>query len=314
MGLFGDASVFSQYVGSRIPAGAAALPAVLTGALHAEMRLWPPRGPLPRKYQINDENLNAWRAMTSMGVERTFDEPVPISPYARLLVPGPQCAIAIYDKWLLDHLIALREIGRGQPGAIIPNRHQKPSQLATCGLAQKLINIYIKYIHCWEIAGQYNLATGAYDPFAANPTTLDFSCALHAPIDNEIIIALAVTPLGHYLKQRRLITINGRNGRLVQADGSPNPWTKLDCLRTYFGFELILRRLAMHSWPKNCGCTSPGEAVAISGDWFEKKYADDPILDGPDWIRVAQEIPDDIFEQTLAPEYGMAGGDCAADR
>ena len=183
----------------------------------------------------------------------------------------------------------------------MPTRHRGPSQLATYGLAQKALNIYVKHIHCWDIAGQFDGKAGHHIPYHVPPLTFDFICALHAPIDRNMIEALIRLPLGKFLIKRGLID---RPAQLVQSNGTANPWSKLDCLRTYYGFELILRRLAMHSWPKQCGCTGPIDSIKKSESWFNGRFRDAPIGNGPDWIRMAHEIPDEVFGDSLSADRG----------
>ena len=291
--------VFSQYAANGNPVHRPTFPTHLASALHVEMVLWPASGPLPHRYSPNNGLHNAWRAMTSRGVRAAF----PLNPLGNIWnqlnvpfnIPGPtmDCGLGTYDQWLLKLINNLRTTGRAQPKAVLPTRSTTPSQLTTYGLSQKLVNIYVKYLHSWDIAGQYDLRSNAFLSPPRNPSTLQFTCALHAPIDRKMLEKLATWPLGQYLRNQRFLF----NNDLIQANGLSTPWTKLDCLRTYYGFQLILRRLAMHSWPSGCGCGCIRDLILASADMFNKEFI--PPGNGPDWVNEATCIPDDVFLNTL---------------
>lgn len=239
--LLADCETFSKYV-----AGAGFNPECATGepvsALHAEMQFWSPaNGHLPKRYQPNNAEHNAWKAMQQMGIVGTFTpiEQRNIFDEIRKTFPvleTAQCAQSVFDSWLCDLASKLRNKGLSKKGAMPPSVAQKPTTLASFGLVQKLVNIYLKYAFCWAVAGRYQ--NSAFEPFAVIPNITDFSCALHAPIDRILLTKLRNTELG-----RRWIDdgfLEKRQDRL-KADGKWVPWSKLDCWGAYIKFQQEIR-------------------------------------------------------------------------
>jgi hypothetical protein len=176
---------------------------------------------------------------------------------------------------------------------------QKPPELGTVGLVQKLINIYVKYEFCWQIVGKWqaNPHPGCFAPYAPAISPQDFLCALHAPIDRRVINEVLRLPIGQYLIRAHGLL---RSGLIRQSsDNSFQPWSKIDCLRTYYGFQLVFRRLAMATWPNVCACFGSGATMASCGKMFEKEFAGGPKCTGPNWIQITADIPDDIIQQSL---------------
>ena len=77
------------------------------------------------------------------------------------------------------------------------------------------------------------------------------------------------------------------------------PWSKLDCLGTYYGFQLVLRRIAMSTWPKECGCFGLSDAIQKCGDMFQEEFTKGQECQGTDWIEIAKNIPDEIIDNTI---------------
>jgi hypothetical protein len=219
------------------------------------------------------------------------------------------CALVEYDQWILTQIKDLRRGGLRHAGLL----HRwmppgKPPELGTIGLAQKLINIYVKYQFCWQIAGQWqNIPAPGHFVFPYTPpfNPQDFLCALHTPIDNVVIVSLVKKySVGQYLKNKKLLRCYGNppNEQSYIRQSSDNrwrPWSKLDCLRTYYGFQLVLRRIAMRTWPKECGCFGLSDAITKCGDMFQDEFAKGQECQGPDWIEVAKNIPDEIITKTI---------------
>ena len=305
-----DTKQFSQYVGLGNPAGLVRYPNFLTSGLHFEMKLWPPHGGLPRRYRFNDAQYNSWFAMSN----RTT---APAAKYPRftyaekckvflgLCSSFPHrsgCALVEYDQWILLKIQDLRLGGLCHAGLHHPWMPPgKPPELSTIGLAQKLINIYVKYEFCWQIAGQWP----ALKPYAPPFSPQDFLCALHAPIDNGVIVSLVKKySVGQYLKRKKLLKYYGKppNEQSYIHQSSDNvwrPWSKLDCLRTYYGFQLLFRRIAMRTWPNGCSCFGLVETIKQCSDMFGQEFAKGQECQGPDWIEIAKNIPDEIIDSTI---------------
>jgi hypothetical protein len=301
LGLKYDTEQFSKYVGNGSPLGIRRHAGFLTSGLHLEMKLWPPHGHLPcPPYKINDARHNSWQAMRQKSVN-TFnpaERNAIFDSFPKSFPRRKSCALVEYDLWILKEIDTLCIRGLGQPGAVGGGGPGLPTTLATIGKTQKLINIYVKYQFCWQIAGQWqNIpAPGHFVSYKPPFSPQDFLCALHAPIDRQILKSLKNLAIGHHLKKQGALA--GEN--LIQSsDGAKRPWSKLDCLRTYYGFQLALRRIAMRTWPKECGCFGLSDAIQKCGDMFQEEFSKGQECQGPDWIEIAKNIPDDIIDSTI---------------
>ncbi len=290
---------------------------ILTSGLHLEMKLWPASGGLPRRYIPNNARNNSWRAMQIRGCNNTF---IPAEQnklfnglLAGLPIPSSRvCCLGDYDGWLLDNVIGFRAAG------LHPRRHpvpavahgSTPTTLASVGLAQKLINVFVKYELCWQVAGQW--LGGIFHPYAPLqiPDLPQFVCALHAPVDAILVEKLLALPVGQHLMRKGLLKSRIGSPLIQQSsDGSFRPWSKLDCLRTYYGLQLVLRRIAMATWPKGCACSaSPDQAIKDCADWFNKKYGASNICKGEDWIQAACDLGKEVevIDKTLAVLRGAS--------
>ncbi|MEI6655721.1 MAG: hypothetical protein WCP45_13220, partial [Verrucomicrobiota bacterium] len=187
------------------------------------MTYWSPAtGALPKRYHPNCAEHNAWKAMQQMGIKGTFSPPEQTAIFNQIRstfpsLPANQCAQSVFDGWLCGLATRLRATGLGQNGAMLPRATQKPTTLASFGLVQKLINIYLKYAFCWAVAGRYN--QGAFESFSLIPNITDFTCALHAPIDAILLGELRDTELGKKWIAERFFE---KNRNRLKADGQ---WT-----------------------------------------------------------------------------------------
>ncbi len=298
-----DAEQFSIYIGGGTPS-ATILPNHLTSALHLEMKLWP-LGRLKWPYNINAKCLNSWKAManrTTCGSRRFTNIFRRAEVFGSIALPPRKCHCALneYDLWILKLIDDVRTLGLANAGiaAWIPaSAKDKPPELTTSGLAQKLINIFTKYEFCWQQAGSWNGRVFVPYRYRFMPGLSQFLCALHAPIDAILIKALLKLPVGRWLRANGYIDQNSI--RLIQADGQPRSWSKLDCLRTYYGFQLVLRRIAMATWPTRCACSkSAHQAIQDGGKCFNDTYGSGVPLE-KDWIAAACDIPEWVIEETL---------------
>ncbi|MEN9677406.1 MAG: hypothetical protein RIS76_3302 [Verrucomicrobiota bacterium] len=305
-----DAEQFATYVGGGTPSRRVILPNFLTGALHLEMKLWRPNSPL-RGYRINDAAGNAWRAMANRTtaprkVYPRFPTLNRAQVFTRIIVPPrvAECGLLDYDDWILETITQLRLDGLANASLggpwTPPGKNDKPPELATVGLGQKLINIYVKYELCWQRVGKWNrpIIVRYAAPVLANLS--QFLCALHAPVDTILVEKLLALPVGQHLKKEGLLKPRGGSPLIQQSsDGTFRPWSKLDCLRTYYGLQLVLRRIAMATWPKGCACSaSPDQAIKDCADWFNCNYAG-PELAAKDWIQAACDLPKDVIDATV---------------
>lgn len=306
--LIPDAQLFAKYVGGA-PLAALGNPdamGTLTSALHLEMKLWEPT---KFTWYINDSQRNAWGVMSNQttapaNVFPRFVQRVQCLVFSSFAIPpcADDCCLVAFDAWLLSKLVELRNQGLAHAGLVVwnPDHHNKPPELGTFGLAQKLINIFLKYEACWQAFGQWvNGQMVPYQP-PAIPNLPGYLCALHAPIDRILLDALGSLALGNWLKKAKLC--NATSQLKQSSDGSFRPWSKLDCLRTYYGLQLMLRKIAMHTWQPCCACAeSTNAAIQKCADWFNQAYGKEhPCGSGQlDWIQVACDLPESIIQETL---------------
>lgn len=294
-----DAEQFATYVGGRKPAN-------LTSALHFEMKLWPPTGILPHPpHTINEAEHNSWQAMRAGYAVDTFTKAERAGIFSSILkswppVGGQNCCIEDYDRWLLKNIQVLRASGLNATNAVAANlARNTTTTLASYGRSQKLLNMFVKYELCWQQVGQWK--GGLLVPYQrpALVNLAQFLCALHAPIDSIVLKAVVRLPVGKWLQKKELQKKNGDLRQLGDSPGVFRPWSQLDCLRTYYGFQLILRRLAMATWPQDCGCSkSAAQAITDCAKWFNATFGDcDPNEN--DWVKAACELPANIIENTV---------------
>lgn len=333
--LIPDAKRFSKYAGGAtlVDIGTIAPLTVLTSALHLEMKLWNTGESLPHPpYRINGAEHNSWLAMRARG-RNTFSEDEKEIIFAGINpgTPAPkQCVLTTYDGWLLATVLGLRTQGM-QPvreAELHPAPHH-PAALSTVGRCQKLLNVFLKHELCWHVAGRWV----GYPQFVLyapprSPDLPQYLCALHAPIDRVVLKALTALPLGLGSEGKNLLKNNGDVKQ--SSDGNFHPWSQLNCLRTYYGLQLMLRRIAMNTWPVGCACggASGGTPAAAAkkltqdcADWFEKEFGPKhPRNNHPDWIEVACELTDEVIKKTLekiganATDSGSGGSAPAALR
>ena len=304
-----DAQRFSKYVGGAnlVEIGVAQNNIIYNSALHLEMNMWPINSPMPlRRYHLNDHFDNAWKAMLAgwlnfkVGDNFTDDEKQKIKLNFKLPL-SQGCNLHDFDKWILDLMLDLRQSGQNPARLpVLPINSGHTTSMASIGRCQKFINMFIKYELCWQAAGKF--ADGEFRHYV--PSLSDLSknlCALHAPIDRVLLNKIMDTSLGNWLIENNLV--NGVGQFFQSTDGMMRPWSKLDCLRTYYGFQLLLRRLAFYTWPDGCACHSNSqETIRACADWFNKNYGTlypQNVLKNTDWINATINIPDKIIEETL---------------
>lgn len=266
-----DSRRFSSYVAGCWPLLLGAAGGEMTSALHVDLKLWDAPRTLANIYQTNDALGNAWktarpRMATDMFLHNPAQRLLVESKIALPPLPASEtegCRIAVFDRWILDAITQIRLIGRGLPGfaALKPGT---PPALSTVGMAQKVVNIYLKYHVCWYAGGICDPATGA---FAANPPSASvapYLCAFHCPIDSILLKKIGACSLGKWMRDRGYMA---KNFYLRQFDGNYRPWTKLDCLGTYYRFQQLLRLLAMRTWPPGCACSQLGGEGIGGGPW-----------------------------------------------
>jgi hypothetical protein len=171
--------------------------------------------------------------------------------------------------------------------------------LTSVGMAQKLMNLYIKYRLCWQIIGEYPALVPRVPapPGALNPRA--FLCALHAPIDNIMLAQFLKLSIGKYLLERKLlrVTPDGRT-EIFQSNPQPFvPWTKLDDLRSYYGLQLAFRRVAMKTWDLGCACKPIPDSLRDCVTEFDKQYPPDRGSDR-DWLKEVLSINESVIQKT----------------
>ena len=338
--LIPDAERFSKYAGGAtlVDIGTIAPLTVITSALHLEMKLWDTKKSLPQKYRKNDAKHNSWAAMsnrtTAPGKKFSrFSEDAKRHIYSDVSIKttSAACHLIDFDTWLLTIISNLRQRGLANANIQVwaPHGKNKPPELGTYGLAQKLLNVFLKHELCWHVAGRWV----GYPQFvlyapSRSPDLPQYLCALHAPIDRVVLKALTALPLGLGSDGKKLLKYNGDVKQ--SSDGNFRPWSQLNCLRTYYGLQLMLRRIAMNTWPVGCACggasggTPAAAAKKLTQDcagWFEKEFGPKhPRNNYPDWIEVACELTDEVIKKTFdtirwnATDSGSGGSAPAALR
>lgn len=260
------------------------------------MKLWP----IPSNFirnKANDAQWNAWQAMRQRSKD-TFRTKEKCDVYSKISTPQRrECALLDYDKWILKKILYLKQLGLHQPAAKPASSSNLPTSLASIGKSQKLLNVYIKHQFCWQFLKSANYTH-------TNISSVDFLCALHAPIDAFLLKAICQLPIGQWLNhQYSMIQRASQSSPIIrQSDNSWKPWSKLDCLRTYYGFQLVLRRIAIATWPSGCICSDISNGIY----WFEEcvkmfkeEFSKNKKCDGPDWIEIAKNIPADVITKTI---------------
>jgi hypothetical protein len=220
--------------------------------------LWQPgpnQVPLGHPYQINDAFGNAWKVARPQLSPDPFKEKPDDRAFIKSVVlnlpPQPSgCVLSVFDQWILDTIIAIRNRSLMLAGGNAP---AQPYALSTVGMAQKILNVYLKYQACWHVGGQWDQATGQFVNHPASARVDPFLCALHCPIDSVLLKTLLQDPIGQELIKHGLMN---NQGHLRQSNGDFDSWSKLDCLETYFAFQWILRNFAMRTWLPGCACQS----------------------------------------------------------
>lgn len=326
-----DAASFSRYVGGEPleQIGDQVEPGVLTSALHLEMKLWKPTK-FKKPYEINNSLKNSWVAMLAgwnskdQGDRFNADEKQGIekdlASLADIHVSG-SCGLTDFDGWHLKLMVELRRKGQDQDRKpILPIKHAHTTSLASFGRAQKLINIFLKYELCWQVAGRWENEDFVVYAQHRIPNLPQYLCALHAPIDRILLeggrekeqektdFGLLGTPLGRWLLVSEMIE---SNGDLKQSsEGKIRPWSKLDCLRTYYGLQLMLRRIAMNTWTAGCACGGgpkgdpdvAAKALTVAcAKWFENKYGEKHRCGQgqTDWVKAACDLPEQVIQETI---------------
>lgn len=280
-----DAQRFSAYVGGAANPPTGSPGSKLVSALHVDLKLWhPAKVPIGRPYRINDAFGNAWKVarpqrspdpFNGRPADRAFIESLVLT----LPPPPSSCVLSVFDQWILKTIMALR--GRSLKLARLAggSAPAQPYALSTVGMAQKILNVYLKYQACWHVAGRWDQRKGQFVNNPASATVAPFLCALHCPIDSMLLKALLRGPIGQELVHLGLMNTRGH---LRQANGVFTSWSNLDCSKTYFGFQLILRRIAMRTWPPGCACqsvTNHGHNSAAASNLPPNKYKLGEILD-----------------------------------
>jgi hypothetical protein len=314
-----DAQLYSKYVGGAYPVPSLRHARTLVSGLHVEMKLWSATATSekaihsPSSWRINDAGHNAWmtvlRGATSPSMKRcSYDE----TDRGRLIGSLRSALRAndfsedpflMYDEWLLEILLKIREQawlreGQTEPRRII-NLEDKPKPLTRIGQVQELVNVYVKHEACWQAAGhwQKNPHPGQFAAHTEEYTIGETVWALHAPLDQGLLDALAQFALGRHLIDRGLLQQTD-DGVLFRPHATVQTcwWYQLDCLQSYYAFQLILRQLAMLSWPAEWCSNHIRQCHALYGRLFGIKRGP---YEGPDWWQVALNIPPDVLQTTL---------------
>lgn len=219
---------------------------------------------------------------------------------------GEECATIVYDEWLLDQILLLRE--QGLEHARLPwlwahtAPNDLPPELATIGHAQGLVNNFVKWEHAWHQVGcwQQNASPAVFlKPAGCKELGERLSahlCGLHAPLHKGLLEGLNATPLGKVLCECRLIY---EDGRIQQATrGIAYCVEQIDCLETYYSLQLLLRRLALSTWSNGCECEGLIERCVGS---FVRRFGREVFVRRVEggWLETVLNLPEKVFQETL---------------
>jgi len=136
---------------------------------------------------------------------------------------GSTCLHHAYDSWL-DRAI-----------------HDAIAVFHTVGRAQKFVNLYVKYCYCAEVSA---LGMAENRP----GWTLEYACALHAPLDRIVLINLKkVLQRARIFNDFRAL-IEGPGGQYVR------PFTQIDDYDDYRRIAALLGDLAFSTWNPENAC------------------------------------------------------------
>ena len=290
----------------------------MVSALHVEMKLWSAGAPpekaiqMPEDWMINEAGHNAWTAM-SLGASQAAGIGCPYAEADRGRLIGSLRAalrandyavdpILAYDEWLLGVLSKLREqalLRHELAGPMVfADPNDKSPELVTIGQAQELVNTFVKHETCWQSAGMW-VKQGDRRKFRRHAPEYPLGgvvYALHAPINEALLESLTQFELGRHLIRLNLLKKDENGVWIRAADVVPwCRWHQVDSLSIYYAIELILRQLAMPSWPlemqdgllNRCIGTI---AIPILGIQGEAE---------PDWWAAVNGLPRDVFYKTL---------------
>ncbi len=246
--LLNDCRDYARHIAGKFRPRPATLTNHLSSALHLEMKLSKPKAELPNRYLPNDLEYNTWKAMANRTTHMPDDEKIlkeakdEIFHRIRNVLPSTEnCEAHDFDRKILTLLSELRDQGL----TYFPNWASKPPwrppELGTIGLAQRLVNLYYEYELAWTLTLRPASAEQEHpsqDLYALFPH-------LHATLHVAFIKALEPLPLGRWLTKKEYM----RTGKFLNnSDGKYHSWWQTDCLRTYYGIQILLRRAAMTTW------------------------------------------------------------------
>lgn len=281
-----DAMDFSNFVAGNYRCPPYQNGNFITGSLHLEMKTGRTAVELPARYQPNDVEGNVWRAMANRATipqgHNGTDEDGKKAIYTKIrsaLPKGEGCLHQDFDQQILSLILSLREQGLAAFPQWSAKPPWRPPELGTIGLAQRVINLYFGYELAWTLSGRPDNASG--EPPAEDMTW--FTPYLHAPLHVAFLRSLEKLPLGQWLTQREFL----RQGKILDgSDAKYHPWWKLDCLRTYYGHQILFRRVAMSTWLPNISQDEIANMAEESLDMFNQSFPQYPPAI-PDLLEVA---------------------------
>jgi hypothetical protein len=163
-------------------------------------------------------------------------------------------------------------------------------------MAQKVVNLYNKYMACWAYAGQYNPGAlmAPIDPTGVK----NFICALHCPLDNILLLRLAKTNIGDYLVKHGLLQVSGASVKIQQDNGKRNTWSNLDCSTAYYALQWFIRRIAMATWPSGCSAPCLSSSGILNPKEILKKIFPDSVSQSSKWWGAFDNCPSNLFDDS----------------
>ena len=294
-----DAWEFTRFVAGKHRARPSRLTQYLASGLHLEMKLGRANIGLPSRYLPNNVEHNVWLAMSNrttlipVAEKDLSGEKDNIFAQLRESPSIPQGYEAQdYDLNHLKLLIDLKKKGL----AYFPNWASKPPwrppELGTIGLCQRLANMFYEYEFCWDMT-QRPAVVASPPPKEDLRNWLPF---LHAPLHISFLGVLEKLPIGLWLIQKEYLRKEKLRDTLEDKFVT---WWKMDSLRTYYGIQLLFRRIAMNTWLPEITDKAIEAVITKAKSAFEETFSETRNKKH-DWLDLAADFQNEELQLIIS--------------